>query len=76
MKGDGMQYLLPDKVYKIGKWAGLIAIPAVAAFVGTVGTAVGWDGTSVCVIVINAAATLIGALLGVSQATAKEEAND
>lgn len=67
-----MQYLLPESAYRIAKWAGLIAIPAVATFVGTVGTAVGWDGTSVCVIVINAVATLVGALIGVSQATAKE----
>lgn len=68
-----MNYLLPEKVYKIGKWAGLIAIPAIATFIGTVGTALGWDGTSVCVIIVNAVATLVGALLGVSQATAKPE---
>lgn len=67
-----MNYILPEKVYKIGKWAGLIAIPAVATFIGTVGTALGWEGTSVCVIIVNAVSTLVGALLGVSQATAKE----
>ena len=68
-----MQYLLPDNIYKIAKWAGLIAIPAFATFVGTVGTAVGWDGTSICVIVINAVSALVGTLLGVSQATAKND---
>lgn len=68
-----MKYILPENVYKIGKWAGLIAIPAIATFIGTVGTAVGWEGTSVCVIVVNAVSTLVGALLGVSQATAKPE---
>ena len=67
-----MKYILPEKAYKIGKWAGLIAIPAVATFIGTVGTALGWEGTSVCVIIVNAVSTLVGALLGVSQATAKE----
>ena len=68
-----MNYLLPDSIYKICKWAGLIAIPAIATFVGTAGTALGWEGTSVCVIIVNAAATLVGALPGVSQATATPE---
>ena len=71
-----MQYLLPEKAYKALKWAGLIALPAVATFCGTIGTAAGWDGTGLLVTVITAAGTLIGALCGVSQATAKEESND
>lgn len=66
-----MQYLIPDRAYQILKWGGLIALPAVAAFVGTVGNAVGWDGTSVAVTVINAAGVLIGALIGASSRAAK-----
>ena len=34
-----MQYIIPDKVYNILKWVGLVALPAIATFVGTVGTA-------------------------------------
>lgn len=45
--GVRMKYLVPDRVYDVLKWVGLIAIPAVAALVGTVGTAVGWDATGV-----------------------------
>lgn len=67
-----MQYIIPDKVYDILKWVGLVALPAVATFVGTVGTAVEWAPTTVVVTVITAGGTLVGALLGVSQATAKE----
>lgn len=67
-----MQYMLSDKVYNILKWVGLVAIPAIATFVGTVGTAVEWAPTTIAVTVITAAGTLVGALLGVSQATAKE----
>ena len=37
-----MRYLLPDKTYNILKWVGLVALPAIATFVGTVGTAVEW----------------------------------
>lgn len=71
-----MQYMIPDKVYNILKWVGLVALPAIATFVGTVGTAVEWEPTAIAVTVITAAGTLIGALLGVSNATAKEAVDD
>lgn len=66
-----MQYLLPDKVYNVLKWVGLVALPAVATFVGTVGTAAEWPMTTIAVTVITAAGTLVGALIGVTTATAK-----
>lgn len=66
-----MQYLLPDKAYNILKWVGLVALPAVATFVGTVGTAVEWPMTTIAVTVITATGTLVGALLGVTTAAAK-----
>ncbi len=66
-----MQYLLPDKAYNILKWVGLVALPAVGTFVGTVGTAVNWEPTTIAVTVITAAGTLVGTLLGVSHVTAK-----
>lgn len=71
-----MQYIIPDKVYNILKWAGLVALPAIATFVGTVGTAVEWPQTTIAVTVITASGTLIGAMLGVSHATAKEDVDD
>ena len=66
-----MQYLLPDKAYNILKWVGLVALPAVGTFVGTVGTACGWESTGIAVTVITATGTLVGSLIGVSHATAK-----
>lgn len=66
-----MQYLLPDKTYNILKQVGLVVLPAVGTFVGTVGTAVNWKPTAVAVTVITAAGTFIGTLLGVTTATAK-----
>lgn len=71
-----MRYIIPDKAYDILKWVGLVALPAVATFVGTVGTAVEWPQTSIAVTVITASGTLVGALLGVSHATAKEGAEE
>lgn len=66
-----MQYIIPDKAYDILKWVGLIVLPAVAAFIGTVGTAAGWDGTNLTVTVVTAVGTLLGAVLGVSAVTGK-----
>lgn len=66
-----MQYIIPDKAYNVLKWVGLVALPAVATFVGTVGTAVEWAPTTIAVTVITAAGTLVGALLGVTTVTAK-----
>lgn len=71
-----MDYLIPNRVYDIMKWVGLIVLPAVAAFVGTVGTAAGWDGTNLCVTVITAAGTLVGALIGVSSVSARRNASE
>lgn len=71
-----MQYMLSDKVYNVLKWVGLVALPAIATFVGTVGTAVEWAPTTIAVTVITAAGTLVGTLLGVSHATAKEIVDD
>lgn len=71
-----MQYIIPDKAYDILKWVGLIVLPAVAAFVSTVGTAAGWDGTNLTVTVVTAVGTLLGAVLGVSAATGKPTETD
>lgn len=71
-----MQYILPDKVYNVFKWVGLVALPAIATFVGTVGTACSWEFTGIAVTIITATGTLVGSLIGISQATAKENAND
>lgn len=58
----------PDEVYKVLKWLCLIALPAIDTFLLTVLPALGVpDSTvSVTVTIISAAATLIGALIGVS----------
>ena len=64
-------YLLPNKAYAWAKWIGLIALPALATFVGVVGTVWGWPHTDAIVTTINAVGVLVGALIGVSQATAK-----
>lgn len=68
-----MTYIIPDYIYKLLKWLGLIALPAVAVFVSTVGQAWGLDPglSNAIVTTLNAAGMLVGALLGISQATSK-----
>lgn len=68
---DNTTYLLNNKVYSALKWVGLIAMPAIATFIGVVGTVWAWPHTDAIVTTINAIGVLVGALIGVSQATAK-----
>ena len=73
-----MTYIIPDYVYKLLKWAGLIALPALAVFVSTVGQAWGMDPglSNAIVTTLNALGVLVGALLGISQATGKPGEGD
>jgi hypothetical protein len=67
-----MTYFLPDYIYSILKWLGLIACPALATFVGVVGPVWGMPYVEATVTTINALGLLIGALIGASHITAKE----
>lgn len=66
-------YPLPDRLYDVLKWVGLIACPALATFVGVVGPVWGWPSVDAVVTTINALGLLIGALIGASHITAEEE---
>lgn len=66
------EYIIPNKLYHVLKWVGLIACPAIATFVGAVGPAWGWPNVDAIVLTLNAAGVLIGALIGVSAATSKQ----
>lgn len=66
-----MEYLIPYNVYVFLKWFGLIACPAIATFIGVVGTAWGYDLTPV-VTTITAVGVLVGVLLKYSESTAEE----
>lgn len=67
-----MTYFLPDSIYSVLKWLGLIACPALATFVGVVGPVWGMPYVEATVTTINALGLLIGALIGASAITAKE----
>ena len=65
-----MGYLLPDSVYQVLKWMGLILCPALAALVGAVGPAWGLPNVDSIVLTINAVGVFIGAIIGASQVSA------
>ncbi len=73
-----MQYILPDKAYQIIKWAVLIVLPAAATLVSTVGAAWGMEA-GLCQAVattITAVSAFGGAVIGVSQVTARTGSTD
>lgn len=67
-----MEYKLPDKLYQVLKWVGLIACPALATFYGVIAPLWGLPNASEVVTTINALGVLIGALIGYSTLTATE----
>lgn len=67
-----MTYFLPDWAYQIGKWVGLIALPALAVFYSIIAPAWGLPYADQVVLTLNALGVLIGTLIGASQLTAKE----
>lgn len=67
-----MKYFLPDWAYQLGKWLGLIALPALAVFYSVVAPAWGLPYADQVVLTLNALGVLIGTLIGASHITAKE----
>ena len=65
-------YLIPNGLYQVLKWLGLIACPAVATFIGAVFPAWGIPNVDAIVLTLNATGVLIGALIGVSAATSRQ----
>lgn len=65
------EYIIPNEVYQVLKWLGLIACPAVATFIGAVFPAWGIPNADAVVLTLNAAGVLIGSLIGVSAAASK-----
>lgn len=67
---DVPKYLMPDKVYDVLKWIGLVVCYALAIFVDKVGTAWGMPHVSEVVTTIEAVGLFIGMCIGASQLSA------
>lgn len=57
---------IPDSVYNVLKWIGLILLPACAWLVAQIAPEWGWQNTKAIVTTLNATGTFIGILIGVS----------
>lgn len=70
-----MQYMIPDKIYKIIKWGCVLILPAVATLISKIGPAWGMDAglTQSIITTITAISAFGGAIMGVSAATAKNK---
>ena len=58
--------MLNDKSYNDLKWLVMIALPAIAVFIKSVGIEIGIDNPDAVVTILNAVTALLGALIGVS----------
>lgn len=65
--GGHVDYMLPDKVYQVAKWFGLILCPALATLIGAVGPAWGMPNVDSIVLTLNATGVFVGTVIGVSQ---------
>ncbi|NSR40993.1 holin [Enterococcus faecalis] len=65
--------ILPDKYYKIIKLGVLTVLPASSVLVATLGKAYGWQQTDMAVLTINAIATFLGVVTGVSAYNLKDK---
>ncbi|MFB8500185.1 phage holin [Enterococcus hirae] len=65
--------ILHDKYYQIIKWTVLTVLPALSVLVATLGKAYGWNETDMTVLTINAIATVLGVITGVSACNLKDK---
>ena len=66
---------LSNEKYDFLKWFTTIALPAITAFIGTIGATLDWSYTELTIIVMTALITLLGTLLGVSTSNYNKEGN-
>lgn len=63
---------LKNSTYDIIKWTVLTVLPAASVLVATLGKAYGWSETDMAVLTINAVATFLGVVTGVSAYNTKK----
>lgn len=64
---------MSNKTYDVLKWVAMIFLPAFITFYGAVSIAWGWPYTEQVLTTLGAAATMLGACLGISNANYKED---
>ncbi len=67
-KNNVPDWILPNKVYDVLKWVGLIVLPATATATLVIGNAVGWADAGTAATIITTIGTLVGTCIGVTTA--------
>lgn len=67
---------LPDNLYNVLKWIGLVCLPACAWYVLEIGEVAGIVNPEGIAKILNATGTLLGILIGVSTYTYNQEKNN
>lgn len=70
-----LDYAMPDRMYNILKWIGLILCPALATLISTIGPSWGLPHVDSIVLTINAIGLFIGTCIGASQVSAMGKVN-
>ena len=65
-------YPIPDWLYDVLKWLGLVLLPALATLYGIIAPTWGLPYADQIVTTINAVGVFIGTIIGISHITAKE----
>lgn len=69
-------WLIPNRLYDVLKWVGLLVLPTCAWFIGVTGPAWGLADVDAVVLTLNAAGTAIGAVIGASAISARKGGAD
>lgn len=69
-------YIIPAAAYPYLKWAAMLGLPALSTLVLALGNIWGWDLATPVAGTVTALGAFVGALVGVSQATATPRGGD
>ena len=64
-------WLIPDHVYDVLKWAGLVVLPALGVLVQTLGPVWGWTWADAAATTLDAIGLAVGVVIGASALNAR-----
>lgn len=65
--------IISDKAYDVLKWVVWFVLPALITLIGTIGVAVGWAHTDICVTILGAITAFLGSITGISNRNYNKE---
>lgn len=75
-KGNVPDWLIPNRLYDVLKWMGLLVLPTCAWLVGVIGPAWCLANVDAVVLTLNAAGAGVGAIIGASAIGARKGGAD